>query len=94
MDAFATSPAGVGPSTNGGIVSAPDIQRSATVLQTANVRSAPSMSGAVIRTLTKGSAVYASRAEGNWLLVQERDGSAIGWVYAPLLKFEATCSTC
>lgn len=72
----------------------PDTRQQAIVLQTANVRSAPSMAGTVLRTLPKDSVVLVSKSEGNWLQIQARDGSLVGWIYAPLLKVDSACTTC
>jgi hypothetical protein len=52
----------------------------------ANVRAAPSMSGAIVRTLPKGTSVQVLQADNGWLQVGQRDGEALGWVRASLLK--------
>jgi hypothetical protein len=57
-----------------------------TATRAANVRAAPSMSGAVLRILPKGIPVQVLQSENGWLRVGERDGVEIGWVYGSLLK--------
>jgi hypothetical protein len=60
--------------------------RAVTVIQTANVRASPAMSGAVLRTLPKGASVQVLQVESGWLRVGERNSEALGWVHSSLLK--------
>ena len=57
-----------------------------TSVQSANVRSEPSMSASIVQVLPKGSTVHVLQAENGWLRVSGPDGLAIGWVYASLLQ--------
>jgi uncharacterized protein YgiM (DUF1202 family) len=63
-----------------------EAKRTVTAAQMANVRALPSMSGAVLRVLQKGTSVQVLESENVWLHVGERDDAAIGWVHGSLLK--------
>lgn len=52
----------------------------------ANVRSAPSMSGPVVRTLMRGQMVQALQTENGWTRVAEQGGEPIGWMHNSVLK--------
>jgi SH3-like domain-containing protein len=52
----------------------------------ANVRLAPSMSGSVVRTLTKGVVVHVLQSESGWIRVADENGEPLGWVHGSLLK--------
>ena len=65
--------------------SAPAI-REATIIQAANVRAAPSLSGAVITVLPGGTSVQLLQSEHGWFRVRERPGEALGWVHGSLLR--------
>ena len=59
--------------------------RQITAIQ-ANVRAAPSMSGAVLRTLLKGQVVQVLQVENGWMRVAEHDGEPLGWVHSSVLR--------
>jgi Protein of unknown function (DUF4236)/Bacterial SH3 domain len=59
--------------------------RQVTTIQ-ANVRSAPSMAGPVVRTFIRGQVVQALQTENGWTRVAEQDGEPIGWMHNSVLK--------
>jgi SH3-like domain-containing protein len=59
--------------------------RQVTTIQ-ANVRSAPSTSGPVVRTFVRGQVVQALQTEDGWTRVAEQDGEPIGWMHNSVLK--------
>lgn len=59
--------------------------RQVTTIQ-ANVRSAPSLTGVVVQTLTQGQTLLALQTQNGWTQVAERDGQPIGWMHNSVLK--------
>jgi len=59
--------------------------RQITTIQ-ANVRTAPSMSGSVVRTFMRGQVVQVLQTENGWTRVAEQDGQPIGWMHNSVLK--------
>ncbi|MDP6709476.1 MAG: SH3 domain-containing protein, partial [Alphaproteobacteria bacterium] len=60
-------------------------------VKNANVRARPAVSAARVATLPAGTEIHVSgrTADGKWLRV-ERDGKALGYIYAPLLRDRET----
>jgi hypothetical protein len=52
----------------------------------ANVRAAPSMSGAVVRTFVRGQVVQVLETKNGWTRVAGQDGEPIGWMHNSVLK--------
>jgi hypothetical protein len=52
----------------------------------ANVRSAPSISGSVVRTFMRGQIVQVLQTENAWTRVAEHDGVPIGWMHNSVLE--------
>ena len=67
-------------------------QRFAIVVRDVNLRTSPSNTAAIVRTLPHGSKVATIEKRGNWMLVQSEDRPNIhrseGWVYGSFLKTE------
>jgi hypothetical protein len=66
--------------------SAGPLTRQMTVVQAANVRSEPTISGAVLRTISKGAVVQVVNAQRGWWQIVTPDGQPIGWVHSSLLR--------
>ena len=66
--------------------SLPTAIRKATVIKSANVRTAPSVAGAVVGVLPKGAAVEVLQSENGWFRVRGPTGEAFGWVHGSLLR--------
>lgn len=75
------SPAGAGPFV---ISSSMSAEQSVVVLKTANVRSAPSLSGAILVQLPAGAAVSVVDISGRWAKVRQGD-EVLGWISRKLL---------
>jgi hypothetical protein len=69
-----------------GAASAVTATRSVIVRQTANVRAEPSLSGAVLRTVPRGTTLQVVQSENGWLRVTARDGEPLGWVHSSLVN--------
>ncbi len=63
------------------------VERMFVTVRNANVRAAPRVASAKLATLASGTEVFVRgrTADGKWLRV-ERDGTSLGFIYAPLLK--------
>ena len=63
------------------------VERMFVTVRNANVRAAPRVASAKLATLASGTEVFVPgrTADGKWLRV-ERDGTSLGFIYAPLLK--------
>ncbi|MET2831159.1 SH3 domain-containing protein [Mesorhizobium shangrilense] len=72
---------GVGPSVSSASVSA---EPNVVVLKTANVRSAPSLSGAVLVQLPAGTSLSVVEISGHWAKVRRGD-DVLGWINQTLL---------
>lgn len=60
--------------------------RDATTTTGANVRSAPSLSAAVVRVLDAGAALRIIGTENGWHRVLGRDGEPLGWVHGSIVR--------
>lgn len=60
--------------------------RAAVTTTGANVRSTPSMSGAVVKVLGGGTQVQIVATEGSWDRVLDTSGETLGWVYGSILR--------
>ena len=60
--------------------------RAAVTTTGANVRSMPSMSGAIVKVLVVGTPVQIVTTEGNWNRILDAGGEALGWVHGSTLR--------
>lgn len=60
--------------------------RKAVTTTGANVRSTPSLSGAVVKVLGAGTPVQVVAAEGSWNRILDASGEALGWVHGSILR--------
>ena len=60
--------------------------RTAVTTTGANVRSTPSMSGAIVKVLGAGTSVQVVTTEGGWSRVFDTNGEALGWMHGSILR--------
>jgi hypothetical protein len=60
--------------------------RTAVTTTGANVRSTPSVSGAIVKVLGVGTSVQVVATEGGWIRVLDATGEALGWVHGSILR--------